>query len=117
MDEKEILLRRKGGKGNIHAGFSDINADGGVERPSSEENESRWEDGGEDGKREGSRDEPSHPEVGEEFLKKGWGGLDFHVSASLPRPALPVPLGLIKRTGGSAGPQSWGGGGFIISGQ
>lgn len=29
---------------------------------------------GEDGKREGSRDEPSHPEVGEEFKKKGGGG-------------------------------------------
>lgn len=72
---------------------------------------------GEDGKREGSRDEPSHPGVGEEFKKKGVGGLDFHISTSLPYPALPVPLGLIKWTGGPAGSQSWGGGGFIISGQ
>lgn len=49
MEEKEILPRRKG---NIHAGFSDVNADGGVERPSSEENESRWEDGGKMGNEE-----------------------------------------------------------------
>lgn len=44
-----IRLKRKGRKrrkGNVHAGFSYVKPDGGVERPSSEENESRREDGG-----------------------------------------------------------------------
>lgn len=58
------------------------------------------------------------------FLTWVWnnknGGLGFNISTSLPRslvvwPVLPVPLGLIKRTGGST--ESWGGGGFMISGQ
>lgn len=54
-----IRLKRKGRKrrkGNVHAGFSYVKPDGGVERPSSEENESRREDGGGagDGKREGA---------------------------------------------------------------
>lgn len=66
-----IRLKRKGRKrrkGNVHAGFSYVKPDGGVERPSSEENESRREDGG-------SRKEPSHPEVGEEFKNPPWTSL------------------------------------------
>lgn len=47
-EEERVEMR----KGNIRAGFSYVNQGGGFERPSSEENQSRWEDWGKMGNEE-----------------------------------------------------------------
>lgn len=77
-------------KGNIHTGLSYVNPDGGVERPSSEENESGWEDRGKMGNEKEAETSRLIPGWVRNFKKKVWGVRFPHLHLPpLPRPACP----------------------------